>query len=264
MRRLDTAAMLIVVNAAVWAAVWIAGIWCTPERWLSLPADTVIWLTRPWTLLTYMVVHYSFWHLLMNMLWLWMFGRVITLTMPGSAIFRLYLAGGLTGGAAYLALGAATGYGGMLCGASAAVLAIMVAAGMRSPDMELHLFLLGNIRLKWVVLAGIILLMAGAGGGSGLPSVAAHAGGLLAGLIYMLRLRRLSRRNARGFPRKNTRRVRQIIRRHHADTMRLNALLEKISSSSYDSLSTAEKRELHRLSQRLGASTSSLSDISDK
>lgn len=242
---------LIVVNAAVWTAVWTAGFWCVPEPWLSLPADPVVWLTRPWTLLTYMVVQYSFWHLLMNLLWLWMFGRILELTMPAGTVWQLYLAGGLAGGAAYMVSGFITGTGGMLCGASAAVLAIMVAAGLRSPDMELNLLLFGAVRLKWIVLVGIVLLMAGAGGGSGIGSVAAHAGGLLGGLLHVLWQRRSIHSRHTGISRKGARRVRKAIRRHHDDTLRLNVLLDKITSSSYGSLTAAEKRELHRLSARL-------------
>lgn len=263
MRRLSATGRLIAVNTAVWLFVWIAGIWCTPEPWLSLPADPVVWLTRPWTLLTYMVVQYDFWHLLMNVLWLLMFGRALELTMPASAVGKLYLAGGLAGGAAYLVLGGIAGTGGALCGASASVLAIMAAAGLRSPDMELNLLLLGRVRLKWVVLAGIILLMAGAGGGKGVGSIAAHVGGLLAGAIYILRLRR-PRRIAAKVSRRVSRRVRKAIRRHHDDTQRLNTLLDKISTSSFDSLSPAEKRELHRLSARLRTQSSSTETPADK
>lgn len=253
---MSVTAKLVAVNAAVWIVVWVAGLWCAPEPWLSLPADPVVWLTRPWTLLTYMVVQYNFWHLLMNVLWLWMFGRVLELTMPGKTVWQLYLCGGLAGGVVYMAMVFIAGSGGMLCGASAAVLAIMVAAGMRSPDMELNLFLLGAVRLKWVVLAGIVLLMVGAGGGSGIGSVAAHAGGLLSGLLYVLRRRRATGSHHTRISRKGARRVRKAIRRHHDDTLRLNTLLEKISTSSYDSLTAAEKRELHRLSARLRTQSS--------
>lgn len=246
---------LIVVNAAVWVAVWIAGLWCEPEPWLSLPADAVVWLTRPWTLLSYMVVQYSFWHLLMNVLWLLMFGKVLELTMPSKAIWQLYLCGGLIGGFAYMAMGAFTGGAGMLCGASAGVLAIMVVAGLRSPDMELHMLLIGAVRLKWVVLAGIVLLMAGAGAGFG--SIAAHAGGMLGGLLYTMLKKRHAVTHPTRVSRNGVRRVRHAIRRHRDDTQRLNTLLEKISASSYDSLTASEKRELHSLSTRLRSQSTS-------
>src|SRR6056297_2272490 len=46
--------------------------------WLALPANTDILLTRPWTLITTMFVHYHFFHILFNLIALYFFGLMFT------------------------------------------------------------------------------------------------------------------------------------------------------------------------------------------
>ncbi len=48
-------------------------------NWVTLPADWDTFLSRPWTLFSYMVVHdtSSVWHIVGNLLWLWAFGYIL-------------------------------------------------------------------------------------------------------------------------------------------------------------------------------------------
>src|SRR5688500_16058001 len=45
--------------------------------YVTLPAHMPTFLTRPWTLLTHFVSHIGVWHILGNMLWLWVFGFIL-------------------------------------------------------------------------------------------------------------------------------------------------------------------------------------------
>ncbi|HKK66777.1 MAG TPA: rhomboid family intramembrane serine protease, partial [Bacteroidales bacterium] len=38
-------------------------------NWLSVPSDPALLLFRPWTLITYMFLHYDFFHILFNLLY---------------------------------------------------------------------------------------------------------------------------------------------------------------------------------------------------
>ncbi|NUQ21291.1 MAG: rhomboid family intramembrane serine protease [Gemmatimonadaceae bacterium] len=89
-----------------------------------------------WTVVTYAFVHLGFWHIAFNMYNLWIFGpRVEHMWSPGRFVaFYLWCAlGGVLGHLMF-------GSGGMLMGASAAVLGVMLAYAMLWPDEELLLF----------------------------------------------------------------------------------------------------------------------------
>ena len=69
---------LIYVNLAVFLLLRIVLVFFTLFKvdvplveWLALPSDLGVLLTRPWTLVTYMFLHYSFLHILFNLLWLY-------------------------------------------------------------------------------------------------------------------------------------------------------------------------------------------------
>lgn len=224
---------------------------------LSLSANFQIALTRPWTLFTYMFVHYSFWHLLVNMLWLWMFGQVLELTVKYTSIYVWYITGGVAGGIFYLTFSAILGSNALwLTGSSAAVLAITVIAGFKSPDYSINLLFLGNIRLKWIAIAAVILIFIGGGGG-----FSAHLGGAVAGLLIWTNIKT-------GFPSipialqpkeiKKRYRMRNTIKamqNFNKDNQRLDELIDKIRVSGHDSLTQKEKNELALITRRLKAGT---------
>lgn len=56
-------------------------------------------LTRPWTLLTYMLLHAGFGHLLTNAFYLWVFGGGMEAALGWKRFLLLYAAGGAVGGA---------------------------------------------------------------------------------------------------------------------------------------------------------------------
>lgn len=247
---------IMAVNTVVFLTVWISGI---PAEWTGLPSGFRELAARPWTPLSYMFVHYSFWHLLVNMMWLWMFGAVLELTMPGRWVWRIYLAGGISGALLYMLWGGIFHPGGILCGASASVTAVMTAAGLRSPGLTLRLWLIGAVRLKWVVMAGVALIFIGAGGG-GFP---AHLGGLASGAFMMMAVMhntpiqgavkaagdymRHRKDIAKG------KRLRKAIEKRQRDMTRLDALLDRVRISGFDSLTADEKSELQRLSSELSS-----------
>ena len=240
---------LIFANAIIFVLVLATGL---PEPYTSLPADPAQALRHPWTPVSYMLVHYSFWHLLMNMLWLWLFGRVLENVWPERRVVRLYLLGGLAGAIFYIMASLWLSHAGYLCGASAAVVAVMTAAGLRCPNMEVRLMLIGTVRLKWIVAAGVLLLFVGAGG----AGFWAHLGGLVAGASLAL-----VRPRHRPYPnapppahRPSRRRARQLGRElelRRLQGQRLDQLLDRVRLSGFDSLSPAEQAELKRISDGL-------------
>lgn len=253
---------LIIINVAVWAVLALLALFGlrAPLTWVEMPSGAAL-LGEPWTIVTYMFVHESFWHLLFNMLWLWWFGQILLIRLRTSHITALYLCGGLAGAVFYQLFYLVAPGSAMLCGASASVLAMMTTAAVQTPDYVVRLFLIGEVRLKWIVLVVVLLSFLGLGGGNA-GGESAHIGGALFGAVYGFSLRRghdfLGRAvNTIKGTRAGARKTRQPKRdgrkvaRAISDSRRLDELLDKVRVSGFDSLSRAEKAELRRLSEKL-------------
>ncbi|MDE6478682.1 MAG: rhomboid family intramembrane serine protease [Muribaculaceae bacterium] len=227
-------------------------------EWLTLPSYFPLFLTRPWTLLTYMCIHFDVLHMLFNVLWLYWFGRILLITLSDRHLLLSFIGGGIAGGVLFLAA-ASLGYGGgWLCGCSAAVIAVMCVAAIRLPDHAINLFLIGEVKLKWVAVVCCLLTFLGGGGNQ-----AAHIGGLIWGITIGLMLRNgtdpskwipsLRRQQYEGNGKKNRRpeMMVRVLRQRQTDMDRLDSLLDKIKLSGYESLTRKERKELNELSARL-------------
>lgn len=159
--------------------------------WLALPNEGLKLLTRPWTIITHMFVHIGFWHVAVNMLYLYWFGRIVGDLIGDRHILPVYIYGGLVGALAYiivsnivhLAGGTFIGIGSMAYGASAAVAALVVLSGMIAPDYQLNLFLIGRVPLKYVVAFIVFFYIVGIFGTNSGGNIG-HLGGVLLGYLY--------------------------------------------------------------------------------
>ena len=136
-------AVYVVVNI-VWIIARISNQWTTPEwynsfmQFFMMSSDWMHNLTHPWVLITSMFLHEGFWHILWNMLFMYWFGRIVGDFIGNQRILPIYLLGGILGGIVYFLSVNLLPYGGAgthyALGASAAVMAIVVAAGAIAPD----------------------------------------------------------------------------------------------------------------------------------
>lgn len=164
-------------------------------NFLELPAYIPQFLAQPWSLITYMFLHAGALHLLFNMLWLYWFGQLFLSFFSARHFRGLYILGGLCGGALFLlALNTFPYfipyiYSSMLLGASASVLAIVVATAVREPEYRVSFMFIGAVRLKYValfmVVTDLLFVTSGNGGGH-----IAHLGGALAGWWFAWSLRK--------------------------------------------------------------------------
>lgn len=268
LNRRSAVTWLVGVNVAVFLVVAIDGILTRVtgngvyEQYailLSLPNSCESWLSvAPWSLVTYMFTHYDFIHLLVNMLWLLWFGSIVQEEEGQRGLSLLYIGGGLSGGLMYLLMaGIFPGLAGVswLTGASGAVMAVMAATIILVPDRRVHLFFMGDVKLKWVAIVMIALGFLGFGGGLA-GGEAAHVGGVVFGMIFgvAVRLRRRQISNKKSVPggRKERRQTLSVIEQYRADSERLDQLLDKIRISSYESLTKGEREELETLSKKIG------------
>ncbi len=286
-RRGNTVMRLIYINAGVYILFTLAGVLLLlfnrgmgdAALWLELPASPARFIRQPWSILTYMFLHAGLLHILFNMLWLYWFGTLFLHFFSARHLRGLYFLGGIIGGALYMAAynifplfshEVAHSY---LLGASASVLAIVVAAACREPNYPIRLLLLGTLRLKYLALAVILLDVALMTSGNGGGHIA-HLGGALAGLWFAAALKKgkditawinsvgdwfaspfLPRRRrkpkmkvhfntaARGADYEYNARKKEA-------SQEIDRILEKLKKAGYESLTTEEKRRLFDASKR--------------
>ena len=155
---------------------------------LATSSDLHVLMRRPWSIVTHMFVHLGVWHLVMNLLILWWMGGMFRSYFGDRRTLSTYMMGGLSGWLAYvvlLNLVPGFGGGGFALGASAAVMALMVATAVYLPDLTIRLFLLGPVKLKWVALAYVLLDYAALSRGANVGGHIGHLGGAAYGLLYM-------------------------------------------------------------------------------
>lgn len=193
----NMATKLIFINVGVFLFIKLFGVFCRLFQydsgqllhWLQLPAAWDQILQKPWTFLSYMFVHLGFFHLLFNMIWLYVFGLYFLRWFKSRQLLMVYLLGGLAGGLFYVLAynffpiyNAAVEHT-VLMGASASVLALTLAVAFYRPNESLMLMFIGQVKLKWLAIAMVVidlLSLAGDNAGGSL----AHLGGALFGLLF--------------------------------------------------------------------------------
>ncbi len=197
---------IIIINVAVFVLInlvriimHVANGGVTPDgyydflHFFCFSADGFHLLTHPWTLVTSVFLHEGFWHLLWNMLFLFWFGRIVGDFIGNQRILPIYLLGGIVGSIAYFITANILPYGGyssgFALGASAGVMAMVVAAGVISPDYIMRLLFLGDVKLKYIVAVLVFLDMIGMAGNINTGGHFAHLGGAAFGWFFVWQLR---------------------------------------------------------------------------
>jgi len=144
----------------------------------------------PWQPLSYAFLHGGFWHLLLNMFGLWMFGSELERVWGSKRYAHLLIASTLSAAAAQLIFSALTGSHSPTVGASGALFGLLLSFGMIFPNRIIRP-LLPPIPMKakyFVALFGGLELAQGAGYFTfGPTNVAhfAHLGGMLGAWLMM-------------------------------------------------------------------------------
>ena len=244
-------------------------------EWLVFPKEPGEYLFKPWTIITYAFLHGGLWHLLSNMLILYFSGIYFLNYFSPKKMLNFYFLGGIFGALVYMAsynlFPAFQGMGrSYLIGASAAVMSILVGIATHIPHMRVRLILLGSIKLWWIaaflVIIDIIQIPISNPGGH-----LAHLGGAGFGYLYASQLGK-GNNIASGFeklldwigslfssspssPKRSN--LKTVHRRRNTGTTtsgfnshvrnkkeeqeKIDAILDKISKSGYDSLTKQEK-----------------------
>jgi len=252
-------------------------------KYIQMPSSWQTLQSRPWTIFTYMFVHIDFWHILINMLGLYWFGKIFLRYFNGRQLSGLYVLGGLAGGALYSLSFHLFPYfrpvvdNSYLFGASASVMAIVFAVSFSQKDFSLNLFFLGRIKLMYIAV-GFFLIDLFAITSSNAGGRIAHIGGSLLGVFFALQylkgkdvtrfinriidffinlFRRkpkfkVHRNKTYKAPPSQSRRPETddayLCRKKEEETA-INNILDKLKHSGYESLTAEEKKRLFQASK---------------
>lgn len=242
--------------------------------WLAVPASLNKLILKPWTLLSYMFLQVGIFHILVNMLILYWFGKILKEFIGNKRILPVYILGGIAGGLLFI-----LSYNifpvfqkdiadSFCLGASAGVLATVIAAATIAPNYSIYLFLLGPIKLLYIALFLIILDVLSIPTGINAGGHIAHLGGAIFGFYYIKQLQKGSD-IATGFNKfinvlvsafSSKRKIKVEYKRtgnkktFHSSIQKtkqekIDAILDKIAQSGYDSLTREEKDFLFKASK---------------
>lgn len=229
--------------------------------YLGLTPSFFISHAAVWQLATYMFLHGGLWHLLINMLILYMFGVELEDHWGTREFLKYYFICGIGAGVLHLLISLRSPV--PVVGASGAIYGLLAAFGILFPNRVLTLLLFFvlpvQIMAKYLVMifVGISLFYGIFGGESGVAHFA-HLGGMLVGFLYLKLDWRFSAVGTWLRRRSTNRRMRIERADRQRDEQlreRVDAILDKINEVGYEKLTDEEKHALTQASRNLKSRT---------
>lgn len=268
---------LIFINVAVFLLLKTVTVFCTLFnlsdvhllQYIAVPSDVNEFLSRFWTPFSYMFVHEDFLHILFNMLWLYWFGHIFLQYFTGRTLGSLYLLGGLAGALLFLIAFNTVPYyirmgSGWMIGASAAVMAIVMGAAFYRPDVRLNLLFIGSIKIVYIAIFAFVIDFLSLGNPLNPGGHIAHIGGAALGYVFAMQYRKgknitkwmskimdffsnlfkSGKKQKMKVSYQRTESDGDYNQRKHKEREDIDAILDKLKQSGYNSLSSDEKKRL--------------------
>jgi len=213
------------------------------------------------------------------MLFLFFAGQLYEQLFEGKKLLNIYILGGIAGGileiVAHELFPALSNSQSIVVGASGSIMAIFIAAAMYRPNTKIMLF--GILPIRIIVLAGIYFIYDLLS--LGMPDGTAHFAHIGGGIIGIISVKTMNKPNnilirftrftdkiftifkRDFFKKKNTLNVErggrpltdeEFIARKKENQAKTDAILDKISKSGYEALSSKEKEFLFKQSNKNG------------
>lgn len=240
------------------------------SHWLAVPVYLPALLLKPWTIITYMFYHEDPLHVAFNLIAMFWFGKVFLMYFDNKKFTTVYLLGGISGAVLFIAF-----YnifpafhdvllGSSALGASASVVALIVAISFFAPNFKVYMLFLGEVKLIYIgvgtIILDIILIYSDNSGGH-----IAHLGGALFGYLWVTQYKKgkdftvgfgkmldytgslFRRRKLKVTYSKAPSDDYEYNKRKVVNQKEIDRILDKISKGGYDSLSKDEKETLFHL-----------------
>lgn len=268
---------LIFWNVALFVLPWLVfsilsllGITIDYIQFVSLSSNPAYLLWKPWSLLSYSFFHSGIMHIVFNMIILNFSGRLFMTYFTSKQLLGLYLLSAIFAGICYILVFYFLNINAPIVGASAAIMAILVATTTYHPLMELRLLIFGNVKL-WHITAVIIIVDLMQLRSENMGGHISHLSGAFFGFIFIKLLQNgtdlstivtrlidffanLFKKNTstpfkkvhKNYSKPLVKSVSKIVTKDISQ-QQIDEILDKISQSGYDSLTKEEKEFLFKV-----------------
>lgn len=219
--------------------------------WFGFPTSLSIGLEHPWSIVTHFFIHVSLGHLLLNATVMYSLGHWVEEEKGGRYVNQLILAGALMGLVCYVLSGfLQDGHDRFLVGSSAGAMAVMGALLAIQPKRKVSFFGVVIIEVTWLVIFVVLIDLIGIRQGWNVGGHLAHWGGLLMGFAFAKfgngeKTSKPKDFNVHRRPKTDD----EFNEERVSKERKLNAILDKINRSGFDSLSQLEKEFLKEQSK---------------
>uniref|UniRef100_UPI00404941D8 rhomboid family intramembrane serine protease n=1 Tax=Flavobacterium sp. TaxID=239 RepID=UPI00404941D8 len=238
------------------------------EQFVSMSSNPADLLWKPWSIITYSFFHATFLHILSNLIVLHFSSRLFLTFFTQKQLLGVYLQGAIFGALffliSYFVFPKFSGMNHPMVGASAAVSAVLFAIAIYAPQMQIRLLLIGNVKLWHIAIVFFVLDLIRLSGTNAGGHIA-HIGGVFLGYLFISQLKKgndvtkwvsatIDYFTNLGKPKP----LRKVYKSENPTTYsrtattktpnqkQIDAILDKISQSGYDSLTKEEKEFLFK------------------
>jgi len=233
-------------------------------QYLILPASWKIFLRQPWSIFTYFWIYEQFFSIIWNAFFLHTFGHLIVSIWHSRILKYIYILGGIVAGVFFLLLynlaPGLKGYMGSLVGPAGSLYAVMAAAAIALPNFYFKLLFIGRIKIKHIATA--LLLLTCFEVASHQSVAIAHLCGAIVGymcvqyirkfthfrsyLVYFLNIVRRKKKFKITYGSSSKAASTKIVTIADEELAEIDAIIDKIAASGYESLTEQEKKQLFR------------------
>ncbi len=228
-------------------------------EYLALVPENLVTRGFLWQLVTYQFLHGGLFHILINMLVLWMFGVELERVWGAAGFLRFYLICGIVAGLGMVIFS----YGRIpVVGASGAIFGLLGAFALYWPERMVFIWGIFPIKMKhFVLIIGIFTLIAGFSEAQTGVAHLAHLFGLLMGLFYCWKLdprQPLLAPLSDYLKSRKHKKKQDQWRQHEIEKQKLlrqaDELLDKMDRVGWENLSAEEQRRIREISEKLSGS----------
>ncbi|MEL1242009.1 rhomboid family intramembrane serine protease [Flavobacterium flavipallidum] len=234
-------------------------------QFVSLSSNPADLLWKPWSFISYSFFHSDFFHILFNMLVLNFASQLFLTFFTQKQFLGLYLLSAVFAGAVFVGSYLLMNISAPMIGASAAIMAVLMAVTVYQPLMPVRLLLIGNVKL-WHITAVLLILDLMQLRLENMGGHISHLAGALFGFIYIKTLQNGTDLSlivtkiidffANGFRRSPSTPFKKVHKNYSKPVekrttsrivtkdktqQQIDEILDKISQSGYDSLTKEEK-----------------------